>query len=37
MTAQFFPNSIFGNTIGFERLNDLFAQLSHLGNIGQQA
>ncbi len=34
MTAQFFPNSIFGNTIGFERLNDLFAQLSQADSDG---
>lgn len=34
MTAQFFPNSIFGSTIGFERLDDLFAQLSQADSDG---
>ncbi|MBP2158788.1 MULTISPECIES: Hsp20 family protein [Asticcacaulis] len=34
MTAQLFPNSLFGSTIGFERLNDLFTQLSQGDNDG---
>ncbi|MBP2160418.1 MULTISPECIES: Hsp20 family protein [Asticcacaulis] len=34
MTAQLFPNSLFGSSIGFERLNDLFSQLSQGDNDG---
>jgi molecular chaperone IbpA len=34
MTAQLIPNSLFGSTIGFERLNDLFTQLGQGDNDG---
>jgi len=34
MTTQLFPNSLLGSTIGFERLNDLFTQLSQGDNDG---